>query len=125
MSDATQEYQATPIQDGLTKTAKIVGGLSKKHACTITFRPATGMRVIRYDQDKRVANGDQLVDLITELVKEHVVSIDDVTSAFSKGSKPRETKVVEILPLLDFLTINGIVNKICEAAWDVDTLLGN
>jgi len=123
--EATQEYQATPVQDGLTKTAKIVAGESKKYACSITFRPATGMRTIRYDADKRVASGAQLVALITELIKEHVVSIDDVTSSFAKGNKPRETKVMELLPLLDAETINGIVNKITDSAWDVDTLLGN
>jgi len=124
-SEQEPEYQATPVQDGLTKTAKIVAGESKKYACTITFRPATGMRTIRYDADRRVATGSQLVALMTEMVKEHVISIEDVVSGFGKGAKPRETKVLELLPILDAETVHGIVNKVIEAAWDVDTLLGN
>ena len=123
------EYQATPVQDGLTKTQDVVSGAAKKYRCTITFRPATGLRALRYDIDKRVANGEQTCQLIQEMITEHVIDITNVQSGFAPGKEPREMtnakdKVKEIIKVLDGQTLLGIVDKIIESAWDVDQLLG-
>jgi hypothetical protein len=124
MSEATK-YEAIPVQDGLTKTAQIVSGEGRRYACSIQFRPATGLRAIVFDTDFKLADGNRQQHLLTELIVEHVIQIEGVQSSHAKGAKPREATVKDLIPLLDAETILGIQRKITEAAWNVDKLLGN
>lgn len=126
MSEEKKTRTALPVQDGLTQTTEIVSGESRTLACNISFRPATGLRVLRYERDSKIADGRTYEALVQELIIEHVLEVHGVNSALARGAqKPKDSSVKELVKLMDAETLLGIVNKILESAWNVDKLLGN
>lgn len=126
MSEEKKTRQPLPVQDGLTRTAEIVVGESGTLGCEIVFRPATGLRAMRWDVDQKMADGATYERMVEAIICEHVLEIRDVVSGLSKGTaKPKESSVKELVKVLDAGTLFAIVQKIIVSSWDVDKLLGN
>lgn len=126
MADETPEKKKPlPVNDGLTKTAEITAGGTRAHAFTITYRPATGLRMIAHDTDRETADGGKLAKLIETLIADHVIAIDGVRSAKVPDATPLQRTVKDLLQVLDGESILAIEQKIRESAWDVEKLLGN